>query len=314
MPVPTPTLVLDTTQGASYEIARDTARLVRTGMAKNMDLTDVPDPEALMKVMDIAGMPAMGSALSAAHPFLVLSRVRVLPLRAGGPQWATVELEYLVEQDEFTPTSYIVRRSSRITQSKTAKIPGLGDDISVGFTPEGGIEEVKSDLVFGTFYRPARSIAVTALRYGHPTGSAEDHVGKVNDNPWPQGQVSLRSSFGNHAGFLGTTSQPYSATSQLPKGYWMLAAYESQHDEYRGMTMITSEAISRVFEDWSEYFFVQNKVTQKYPFGELAPGRRSAIWTELTVPAYIHGIIHRGNGVVRVGPAPMVNFQTLFGF
>lgn len=307
-------LVLDTTQGSSYDVTPETARLIRTGIAKNIDLTDVPDPEALLKVMGIAGMPAMGSPLSAAYPFLVLSRVRVLPLRAGGPQWATVELEYLVEQDEFTPTSYIVRRSSRITQSKTAKIPGLGMEISVEFTPEEGIEKVDSDIVFGTFYRPARLISVTALRYGHPTGSAEDHVGKVNNNTWPQGQVTLRSSFGTQAASVGAAPPSQSATSPLPRGYWMLAAYESQHDASHGMTMVTCEATSRVFEDWSEYFFLPNKKTGKYPFGELSAGRRQAIWDQLTVPAYTHGIIHRGNGVLRVGPAPMVDFQSLFGF
>lgn len=320
----TPVLVLDTVRNAQLEVLPDTRRLIRTGYAKNLDLTDVPDAEALLKVMDIAEMPTMRSALSASYPNLVLERVRVYTVSEEGKRRARLELEYIEDPGEFTPTSFIIRRSTRVTQVTSPFIPGTKTPIVIGFSSgsndtEGNpITQLLSDIVPMTFFRPARAVSVTALRYGHPTGDAEDHVGKVNDNPWPQGDVELRSSFTTAS--LAAAGAPSSATSQLPKGYWMLSAYESQYDQNRGMSLVTAEAISRIFEDWSEIATLRNQTTGRYPFGQMSVADRTAIMSSVTAAAYSHGVIYPTGepstykGIARIGPAPTVNFHNLFGF
>lgn len=310
-----PTFSFDKVEGTEAEITTDTTRLVRMGTVDDIDLQPgASDPEALLNVVGATGFPNMRSPLSANYSWLILLRVRVLGSSAMGPRKVRVALEYGREESEFTPTVYIVSDDTYVTQVTSPKIPGLNQMIRCEFDSDLGGDFVTADLIFGTFFRPARAIAISVLRYGRPTGGFQSKVGYVNDAEWPTSGVDVPSP-------LPIPDQPQTINTNsadpLPRAYWMLGRYRTQWNR-QGFTTIEAQAISRVFEDWSEIFTLQNKQTGKYPFGELTESQQQGILEPIMEAEYIHGKINapdNGNyGIIRVGPAPLTSFPDIFGF
>ena len=103
-----------------------------------------------------------------------------------------------------------------------------------------------------------------------------------------------------------------------------MSQYSSEYDRNRGMSLVQTEAISLVNEDWSEIGMLRNEQTGKFPYAGLAAGTRLTIWNTMMGASYSHGLIYSGDGtgvgitgnpgVIRVGPYPVTNFQTIMGF
>lgn len=309
--------------GASLDLTLDAVRYVRAWKVNGIDLTDLPDPIALLKVIDALELEGItiGMELSPAYSQLILSRIRLLPVveRRGKDVW--VDLEFFTQPENLTPTTYIVRNSTRATVQQSYRIPGTNemirarfDAISGGVVQGGGsLDFVQPDVILGSFYRPAKSLGITALQVGHPTGETDEHVGDVNDDDWPVSTATFPDPF-------GATGTAYMPAIPKPKGYWMIGEYETTYERARGMTLVTAQAMTRIHEDWSEVFTLRNHLTGKRPFGGFTELQQATVLDGMLSEDYSHGIIwptagpDEGLGIVRVGGQPMTNFQTLFGF
>lgn len=297
----TPTFKWDLIQGSEAELTPDVTRAKRIGLAKGIDMS-VPSI-ALADLVNATGFPGMRSAIHPTKPWLILLRVHLVGM-SEHKGWVRVELEYGTEQSEFTPTVYTLTDDSYLIQSTTPLVPGTKTPIIATYTDSTNSANTFSDLVMMKFDRQARAVGVTALRYTRPTGGWQDRVGYVNNDTWPTNFVSVPTPL------TGGSASQRAATS-YPMGYWKLTRYRTTWNR-QGYTLVEAQAATKVFEDWSEYGVLQNRQTGRYPFGALSDA--ATIMGSLTGAAYSHGIIAAGNGIVRVGPAPMTDFHDIFGF
>jgi hypothetical protein len=314
----------DTIEGSEAELTPDQTRVVRTGLVKDIDMS-VPSI-ALVDVVNTPGFPAMYSAIHSSKPHLLLQRIRLIGL-SEFKGWVRVALEYMTESSDFQPTVYVVTDDTYVTQVTSPFIPGTKIPITANFPAQSGVDEVKADLIMGTFFRPARAINVTSLRYGRPSGGYQGKVGMVNDAEWPTGNVQVPGGLSSPGGVpipdgFGSIVSTNSA-EPLPIGYWMISRYRTQWNR-QGWCMIEAQAATRVFEDWSEIFSLQNKSSGRYPFGELPYATKVSILTSVMGADYNYGYIAGGetgasglqenSGIARIGPAPKTNFAAIFGF
>lgn len=275
-----------------------------------IDLAADNDPDALVKVRPY--LPAMGSILSPANPQLTLVRVRVTPDLAKVRR-VNLELTYNTEGANFTPTVYLLRDRTFSMRQTRCTIPGTRELIVIGFDAPVGID-FQPNLAPGPIYFDldvsVRSIQLTVLMYGRPSGGSADYHNYVNHANWPTGNVSF-----------GPVGSQETATP-LPIGYWRLAQYATEFNRNAGMTLVQSEALTQVTEDWSVVGMLRNEKTGKYPFASLYKIDNAAYVAALnlmTSAPYVYGRIYPTGtqpqrGLTRFGPHQLVDFQGLFGF
>lgn len=316
-----PTLHLDLVKGSELEATQFLARYVRMGYVDNIDLSALPDPEALVKVLTVPGFPAMKSQLGPQSPGLRLSRVRIVP-QLEKVRRVVVALTYETLPDDLTPTVYMLRDRTFIVNKTTCFIPGTRTPVIVGFTNAGTsststLVRLAPEVLFFSTSVSARSIQITSLMYGRPDGGAADYVNYVNDADWPGGDVSFGGAggFGNPGGPNGIVMK---TARSKPKGYWKLSQYGAESNQ-NGTTLVQAEAISQVIEDWSEVAMLRNEKTGKFPFASLPDGDRLAIMTAMLNRPYAYGDIYptgleTNYGIKRFGPCPLTGFVGLMGF
>jgi hypothetical protein len=185
--------------------------------------------------------------------------------------------------------------------------------VKAKFDAEAGVggkmvKEVTQDLLKMRLWMPARAIQIAALRYGRPSGGASDKIRYVNNAMWPSGTVQLL------PGKLGGPPISATAATAYDVGFWMMSEFSSEYYQNTGQTLVRASATTQVVEDWSVILFVENRETGKRPFGGLTPEQQEAYMNTLTGPSYSYGEIESVNGAVRIGPYPLINFQSLFGF
>jgi hypothetical protein len=309
-----PTFKWDLIQGSEGELTPETTRVKRIGLAKGIDMT-VPHL-ALIDLVNAAGFPGMRSVLDETKPWLILLRVHLVGM-SEHKGWVRVECEYGTEQSEFLPTVYTLTDDSYLVQTTSALVPGTRTPIRATYTDSSNSANTFSDLVMMKFDRQARAIGVTALRYTRPSGGWQDRVGYVNNGDWPANFVTTPSGLGIPGAEIGQTTGRVTilqrAATTYSTGFWKLTRYRTTWNQ-QGYTIVEAQAATKVFEDWSEYGVLQNRQTGRYPFGGLDAGEAQGIIDSLKGPAYTHGIIASGNGIVRVGPAPTTDFFSIFGF
>ncbi|HEV7297936.1 MAG TPA: hypothetical protein VGN72_01120 [Tepidisphaeraceae bacterium] len=280
-----PTLKIDTVRGSSLEAVDGVGtRLIRTAIVDDIDLASGNDPEALIKVLSVTGMPQLKDALPG-QPSMFLRRTIVRPSLT---RWrrAYVDLEY---SNEFglIPTAYIVRDDAFLQQVETNLIPGTFVPIRVNWqNPSEATEKVPADNITFSFGIPIRAISISGLAYGSPN-TYQGSVGMVNAGTWA-GKAA---------------------------GHWRLDRYASEINKQEGTYTYNAMAVSRAYGDWSEWGVLRNQQTGRYiPIA-------SADRTAALALAYSYGIIYptatpdtSNKGFVRVGPYQTTNFETIFGF
>jgi hypothetical protein len=204
----------------------------------------------------------------------------------------------------------MLRDRSYAVSKRDCFLPGTRKPVVCGFTDSTNPgNNMPAQPVFFDFDVTARSLQLTVLMYGRPRGGTADYMNYVNNSNWPQDDESgfSKSQF-NPGGWLVPTA------TGLPKGYWRLSQYATDFNVNSGMTLVQSEAITQVSEDWSVVGLVRNDQTGKYPFGSLSTADLTTEYNKMCGPDYSQGIIYTGKGIVRAGPYPMTSFKTLFGF
>lgn len=208
-----------------------------------------------------------------------------------------------------TPSTYVLTDDSTASFRQTNMMPGTKQDLRVGWTPWGshiGMKaKIEDDSVMFSFKFPHRELAIQALIAGHPSNvgsgfaslasgsnpgvvGAQNKLCMVNDAAWPTAPAS--------------NSYP-----SLPAGYWSLQRYATRESRYSGYYTLEAVAESRVVEDWSETGTLRSNQTGRYI--DVDPDDKAAL---LALP--YSNTVMSGNGIIRVGPYPMVSFPGLFGF
>jgi hypothetical protein len=313
--MPTPTVVLDTVQDAELERTSTMVAYQRTGYVDNIDVADLPDPEALLKVLPY--LPQMQTPLSVAWPTMKLQNIRVRPDTAKVRRvrfWLT----YQNIPFNAAPTAYMIRDRTFARRKQTFFIPGTREPVMVGFTTDPAAATQMSLFPVPVLFEvdvSVRSMQLSVVMYGRPQGGSADYVNYVNNDPWPVGDFQFNQ---NQTSTPGSGIELESAT-QFAKGFWKLQSYSTEFDRNAGMTMIQSEAVTQVLEDWSEFAMRRNEKSGTYDFCALSDATRIAQLSIAVSKEYNQGILYPTGaethyGLVRFGPYPMTNFVDLFGF
>lgn len=313
-----PTLVLDIVRGAELAASREQASYLRTGYVENIDLTELPDPDALVKVLQVLqdnGHPFQ-SSLGPNSGNMRLARVRVRPSDAKIRR-ANLELVYetaIVNGESIyllRDRTYTVQKNTCFMSLPTPQGGMIKIPILVGFRdPNSLTGTIAPEPVFVNLNMSARSLQLTTLVYGRPTAGTADYVNYVNSHPWPGGGIQV---------FNG---QVLPTATGRPAGYWRLNSYSTEHNRNAGTTLVQAEAVTLNTEDWSEVAMMRHEATGRYPFPGLPTADRLSIYTALSQPAYMPGPIYpplnalneSHRGIMRFGPYPTTDFTELFGF
>ncbi len=332
--MPSPTLHLDIVREAELEATPFQTSYTRFGFLDDMDLTDTPDPDALLKVAD--HLPPWRSPLSVRFSQMLLQRIRIRPEPAKVKRvniWLTYETSTL----DFNPTAYILRDRTFVMDYEGVFMPGTRVPVVVGFDTSGltftnvdgtAFTTEESDalklnpqpLVFRSTW-PARSIQLTTLQYGRPNGGTADYQNYVNDDSWPAvGEITLfNGNFNTLGGNAGALTTPVKTATSRGKGFWRLNSYSTEYDRNRGMTLTSAEALTKGLEDWSQVAMLRDERTGKYPFAAMDEATQTSIRNAMSTPSYAQGILYplaptKQRGIIRFGEFPTTNFQALFGF
>lgn len=318
-----PTVQLDMVQGTELEQTRDGTRYVRTGVVKDIDIGDTPDPDALVKVLQL--LPQFDTALGPQSTNMKLSRIRVRPEPAKFRR-VNVDLLYETKQANFTPTAYMLRDRTFSIQKRDHFIPGLRVPMVLGFEEASAGSPTTAERklllpkksVYLDMHLSARAVQLTVLMYGRPSAGGQSYANHVNNNSWPTGDFQFnQNQTSSPSPFGGITPMPVAPA--LPKAHWRLNAYSSEFNRQAGMTLVQTEAVTKIIEDWSHYAKAYNRRDDTYPFDSLEESERLGIIADMTNADYVHGPIYpigatRHRGVGRWGPYPLANFTSIFGF
>lgn len=279
----TGTVELDQVSGSAAERVGQQLRYRRMGRVKDIDLEGMPDAEKLLRVMSISGVPQWGEALSANYTELRVERIRVET--KPGFQTAYLVIDYSTPNG-FTPTTFLVRNDGYAGQIQTNVMPNGQQILMDTWTDPNNANNTESpDSPIMSFFSPVRSLSFTSLRSGTPPTTAGDYVCHVNNAPWPTQ--------------YGTPK---------PAGYWMLMRYSSETSVYQGYSVLTGQALTRNFQNWSEQAILRSRKTGKYVQVD------SALLSQYVTANYIPNTIVQGAGFVVVRRYPWTNFATIFGF
>jgi hypothetical protein len=222
------------------------------------------------------------------HPELILSQIIC---EGFGDTSARGRLIYETMDFGGQPSVYIIRDSGTTVIEHTNMMPGTRIPFRFGWAPivadVGKFDPVPPDSPMMAFKFPNRIISVSALIYGHPT-SGQQYMRYANSAAWPTSPTS-----DDHPAF--------------GIGYWLLTNYQTDYSRFSGYFQLDAAAESRVIEDWSYNSILRNHRTGQYVKVE------DADMAALMAPAYDNTVTY-GNGIMRVGPYPLIDFADIFGF
>jgi hypothetical protein len=278
MPDPALQYIPDTVDGSEIEHNYTSSTRIRGGLVVGLH----GDPsQALEQIIAASGMPKFGDVINSNGRTLYLKNIRA---KAIGADMARVALTYDSVFSSETSSAYLIRTRSYLTTYETNMLPGTRVPIRIDLyaDPDHGFNVVPADNVTFRFQRPMRSIEVSGLKFGAPPtdDKYEKNIGYANAGP-----------------FRG-----------LARGYWVLTDGGVDLSRYKGFYTWNLSALTRNTEDWSETGILRDSRTGK--FVNVLPADIAAL---LALP-YDYGIIGKRNGIIRVGPYPVTDFATLFGF
>lgn len=316
----------DTLQGSEIEVTATTETAVRAFYIENLIVIPGQESAALRSVfyaVDDKGQPF--PQLRQAHPTnpnLLNLSVRVVPA-SDSSAWAYCNYQIPIYQGA---SAYIIEDSSSLQSITTNFLPGSRAPIRVGYdsTKDSGIEQaaddgdnsiiIPQDVVPMSLLRPVRSLTVRQIILGRPkylqkqTGFSDWFNGFAIPSPPgtpPPGFTGAANAGVGPASFVGcVNSYPWLG---LPTGYWLLTGFTSRLSKFDNYYETVATAITKNFEDWSEFGILRQKQTGRYvPVSnqELAKARNGG---------YSYGV-QQFQGVVRVGAYPPTDFTGIFGF
>jgi hypothetical protein len=297
------TLTLDQLSSAELENSYWKTTRVRSGTITNIPVSGMNDPLVLETAYLTPGMPTLGSGYPA-NPTWRLSTIRIVPLSGN-----SVRVIMYYSTTDWGTTIYLIRDSTYLTTTTTQFLPGNpGIQFSCSFngstpitisggtpipppadnpTMQPGVQfetytiqdqaPIASNSVSLTFMTPMRSMQITYISYGIPPTGIRPYVGFVNKDV-----------------FLG-----------LNTGFWLFTKFEMDLAKYQGSYTVQSEILTNNIGDWSVYGNLQDWQT-----GRLAIPTAAAV-TAVSTPPYGYGL-WSGDGIIRVGPYPTTNFNSLF--
>ena len=276
-------LTLDSVDGSQAEkFGNVGGRIVRTGIVR--DVTSTDNPEMLLwECLNVAGMPAMGSAHPANAAFL-LQRVVAQGIN-------TRDARVFLHYEPFSAnaaSALVITTGSRLTPYQTNLHPGSNKPIYVDVND--GVDSIPADLATFSLLKVQSTVSVFKLQIGtiDPTAAATQagHVGKVNTNPW-----------------MGRS-----------KGSWLITDYEVVNSRYAGWfsTRATAMTAGPAPQTWMTASVLFQRQYGKYYWYEgiqddMAPYLSNYVYTaNLDVNSRL--------GWAVIGPYPLTDFSAVFGF
>jgi hypothetical protein len=272
---------LDRIELAYFERSVGQVRASRTAY-----VSDVPtgSPDSVLKLaLGQGGLPQIGDDYPS-EPGCKLVRARAETPQGGDGSQSVVYLDYETVQSSvggLPGAPFVVSDGSDLISDETQLVPGLLQNFPLRATwiNPNNDRDVVSDILTISITRPLRTLVLEGIVKSRPSAALLDAHGAVNEKPW-QGK---------------------------PKGYWKFADLKTRTTD-RGLTYSVMVAMqTKGTEDWSTYGVMKDHNEGK--FVEVHPNDiKTAKGKE-----YAHGMIWSTNGLLRVGPYPLADFQTIFG-
>ena len=278
------TLKLDRLENAQFTNDLINGRqVVRAGFISDIPIGSLrPDPNVLITALSTRGMPQ----LSDPHPAgLGMYVVRHIFYPVSDTQ-AKVEIIY--ESSPITPDGavFIITDHTTLTADTTQFLPGTFKQLNIKYkSPRGGATLTDTGTISYPQAMRQKTLekTITAGQGGLQIGTNgvpdiyPDTVGAVNKNPW-----------------LGK-----------PAGFWLMTGFDSQTSTWGRSYLVSATFTTKIRYDFSQY------VALRQSDGRMLPVDPAEI-ERLTKTPYANDIIS-GNGIVKVGAHPMVDFRQVFG-
>lgn len=261
---------------ARVEDSINNLAVMRGALAKGLDRS--APALTILKVLEDAGMPAIGDEYDATYPDLICTGRIVW-----GEAWdlANVQVKYETKSANFTffpTTNWYVRDDTAVTQEQT-QISVSGVPIVVNYKPPGAAN-ARKDYPFFSKFMPLRSLVLQATLNTRPSATVLDAVGTVNSATW----------------------QGY------PKGYWLCTGCGAEASSVApNQLRVSASFLSKVHFDWKSYASFVDE-TGRVP-SDIVP----ADVADVINADYTTSSIHTANGFVGVGLYAMSDFGSIFG-
>jgi len=273
------TFIPDTVEGSEIDITSARPTKTRGGLVTGINGDPATALDQILAACTAAGF-ALGSTATFGGVTVYLHRIVA---RTFSDDSARVQLIY---DSDFggTSTAYIITFQGYEQAYQNNRLPGTRIPLLVPkwTDPADANNSVQADLATATFSYPMRQVTVSGIKIGSPPapGTYDGFIG-----------------YGNASTFLG-----------LPVGYWKIVSGGSSISKYSGYYSYNLSAVTKNIEDWSQIFTLFNHKAQIYV--TIAATNDAS----LKSPAYSNGIIASVPGGLRVGPYPLTNYFSLFGF
>jgi hypothetical protein len=316
MAATTPTIIKsDTLVGSELGITSTTETCSRGFVVDGCTAFNGDGSAALYGVLAAPGFPQLRTP----HPYrpnLLLMEIQVQPISD-----TMVRANCIYQLPQYNGASaYIIEDNASLQSYTTTFLPGARTPIRTSWTDNGTSDPynkklgVPEDIVPMNLLRPVRSISVKQVILGRPKYLQKPQgfndwfqsfqIPAVQDAPPPSFTGAAPAGIGP-ASFVGCVNKtPWLG---LPAGFWLLTAFSTTISRFDGYYSTQATAITKNFEDWSEFGILQNKQTGRY-----VTVTESDV-SKIRNSPYAYGVF-RGNGVVRVGAYPPTDFFGLFGF
>lgn len=284
-------LKIDLIEG-TYSASARQIRAIRYAVVSGLPTTD---PAAvIILALSAPAMPQIGDQ-HPTRPECLLANIDTISVEASD----TVKIR-LTYESPIVPslsggsggsgTNWIIEDSTGLTTQSSSVVPGKKPGVDkvpllIKFSDPKTEKLYGQDVGTINFMRPLRTVTLSGATKKSVENRIAAAVGSVNSDAW-QG---------------------------LPKGYWLLAGYESVSIAGSKTKTLRISLTTRNNEPWDEFIFFRDPHT-----GKPASGKEvDAAVTELSNAPYKYGISYPkvGNlrGVAKVCPYPDTSFHSIFG-
>lgn len=273
-------------------------RYTRCGWVDDIDLDNSPDPNALMKILSVSGVPQKGSALSATYPYMLLQDIVVI---ASVTTFRRVYLRLTYSTLPIIGTTYFIREDTYDGTERMSCVPG-DPYILLEATATAEGREIRSYFQFDVPIS-MRSISVTSMKYGTPSESGGNTY-LISPAEVLGGTSPPR----NAHNYVNNATWPTDLFPSRPPGFWRVTRHATDMGRYDGYYISHVQATTKTIKDWSFFDILRDDNT----------GKPVKIDTEdfgaLMALPYAPGVIGGIAGGIRVGFFPTTDFTDIFGF
>lgn len=269
------TFIADTVDDSQLDYGNTSITKVRGGIVTGL----AGDPStALEQCIDAAtdaGI-SLGSTATIAGRTLILSRLIAKPFSADS---ARCQLVYNNDWGAAA-TAYVITVDNYEQSYQTDLIPGTRVPMYIDPWQDVGDPAgvVAGDNFTAVFTRTITDVTISGIKAGSETPEYKQSVNKVNAADW----------------------------YDYPRAWWKVTRGQTSISKYSGYFSFLLGASAKGDEDWSEIGTLVNRATGRKVL--VTPSDLAAMLAE----NYVHGIIKKVNGAIRVGPYHPLEFTTIF--